>query len=142
MRLRPECSVSSTRLEPRDVSSSRALSAAIDHDRLVQVLTNLLSNAIKFSPRGATVTLQLDAAGECARLAVRDEGSGIPPAFQARVFQRFAQADGADTRQKGGTGLGLSISKSLVEEHGGKISFETAPGKGTTFRVDLPLAQP
>ncbi|MBF6907354.1 two-component sensor histidine kinase, partial [Acinetobacter baumannii] len=51
-------------------------------------------------------------------------------------------ADGADTRQKGGTGLGLSISQSLVEEHGGTIRFETAPGAGTTFIVDLPLAPP
>ena len=123
------------------LAPARALAAVIDRDRLVQVLTNLLSNAIKFSPRGGAVTLQLGAVGECARLAVRDEGRGIPQDFQARVFQRFAQADGADTRQKGGTGLGLSISKSLVEEHGGKISFETAPGKGTTFLVDLPLAQ-
>jgi signal transduction histidine kinase len=73
-----------------------------------------------------------------ARLSVRDQGAGIPPAFQPRVFQRFAQADGADTRQKGGTGLGLSISKSLVEEHGGQISFETAPGDGTVFHVDRP----
>ena len=119
---------------------ARELSAAIDHDRLVQVLTNLLSNAIKFSPRGARVTLALCLHAGRARLSVRDQGSGIPPAFQPRVFQRFAQADGADTRQKGGTGLGLSISKSLVEEHGGQISFETAPGAGTTFHVDLPLA--
>ncbi|MBD8532462.1 MULTISPECIES: ATP-binding protein [unclassified Massilia] len=119
---------------------ARGLSAAIDHDRLVQVLTNLLSNAIKFSPRGATVTLALCAHAGGARLSVRDQGSGIPEAFQARVFQRFAQADGADTRQKGGTGLGLSIARSLVEEHGGQISFETRPGAGTVFRVDLPLA--
>ncbi|MEN3274555.1 MAG: hypothetical protein V7631_345 [Massilia sp.] len=122
------------------VEAARGLAAAIDHDRLVQVLTNLLSNAIKFSPRGATVTLVLAAHDGCARLSVRDQGGGIPAAFQPRVFQRFAQADGADTRQKGGTGLGLSISKSLVEEHGGRIGFETAEGKGTTFMVDLPLA--
>jgi len=63
-----------------------------------------------------------------------------PACYQPRVFQPFAQADGADTRRKGGTGPGLSISKSLVEEHGGQISFETTPGRGTTFRVDLPLA--
>jgi PAS domain S-box-containing protein len=119
---------------------ARALSAAIDHDRLVQVLTNLLSNAVKFSPRGATVTLALSAHADGARLSVRDQGNGIPPAFRPRVFQRFAQADGADTRQKGGTGLGLSISKSLVEEHGGQISFETGQGVGTTFHVDLPPA--
>ncbi|WP_229508100.1 cell wall metabolism sensor histidine kinase WalK [Massilia sp. Dwa41.01b] len=127
------------RLEGDD--GARTLAAAIDRDRLVQVLTNLLSNAIKFTPRGATVTLSLAPHGNCARLAVRDQGPGIPEAFRPRVFQRFAQADGADTRQKGGTGLGLSISKSLVEEHGGTISFETAPGAGTTFLVDLPRAQ-
>ena len=120
--------------------AARDLAAAIDHDRLVQVLTNLLSNAIKFSPRGATVTLALTGAGACARLSVRDEGGGIPVAFQPRIFERFAQADGADTRQKGGTGLGLSISKSLVEEHGGQIGFESVTGQGTTFHVDLPLA--
>jgi PAS domain S-box-containing protein len=116
------------------------LSAAIDQDRLVQVLTNLLSNAVKFSPRGATVTLALCRHADGARLSVRDQGAGIPQDFQARVFQRFAQADGADTRQKGGTGLGLSICKSLVEEHGGQIGFETEQGAGTVFHVDLPLA--
>ena len=120
---------------------ARDLAAAIDRDRLVQVLTNLLSNAVKFSPRDGTVTLELAEHGDCARLAVHDQGAGIPPEFQGRVFQRFAQADGADTRQKGGTGLGLSITKSLVEEHGGRIGFETAAGKGTTFIVDLPLVQ-
>ena len=127
------------RLECRE--PARQLAAAIDRDRLVQVLTNLLSNAIKFSPRGGLVTLVLEEHEGSARLSVRDQGAGIPPEFQARVFQRFAQADGADTRQQGGTGLGLSIAKSLVEEHGGRIGFETAPGEGTTFRVDLPLAQ-
>lgn len=121
--------------------AARTLTAAIDHDRLVQVLTNLLSNAVKFSPRGATVTLALCQHDGGARLSVRDQGSGIPQAFQPRVFQRFAQADGADTRQKGGTGLGLSISRSLVEEHGGQISFETRQGAGTVFRVELPLAE-
>jgi signal transduction histidine kinase len=120
--------------------AARGLSAAIDHDRLVQVLTNLLSNAIKFSPRGGAVTLALGLHAGGARLSVCDQGAGIPPAFQPRVFQRFAQADGADTRQKGGTGLGLSISKSLVEEHGGQISFGTEQGGGTVFHVDLPLA--
>jgi signal transduction histidine kinase len=126
------------RLESEE--AARGLSATIDQDRLVQVLTNLLSNAVKFSPRGGAVTLALCRHADGARLSVRDQGAGIPPAFQPRVFQRFAQADGADTRQKGGTGLGLSISKSLVEEHGGQISFETQQGKGTTFHVDLPPA--
>jgi signal transduction histidine kinase len=116
------------------------LMAEVDRDRLAQVLTNLLSNAIKFSEPGAMVRTRLEAHGERARLAVVDEGTGIPESFRERVFQRFAQADGADSRRKGGTGLGLSICKTIVEEHGGAIWFDSAEGMGTTFYVELPLA--
>jgi PAS domain S-box-containing protein len=112
----------------------------VDHDRLAQVLTNLLSNAIKFSGPGSTVRTHVDARGDVARLAVADEGAGIPEAFRERVFQRFAQADGADSRRQGGTGLGLSICKTIVEELGGSIWFDSAEGIGTTFYVELPLA--
>lgn len=114
------------------------LRADVDRDRLAQVMTNLLSNAIKFSGPGSEVLTRLDAHGGTLRIAVIDHGAGIPEAFRGRVFQRFAQADGADSRQKGGTGLGLSICKTIVEEHGGRIGFETAEGKGTSFFVDLP----
>ncbi|WP_314445069.1 sensor histidine kinase, partial [Massilia timonae] len=107
--------------------------------RLVQVLSNLLSNAIKFTPSGKTVTVGLAQRPGWARLSVTDEGPGIPPAFQARVFERFAQADAHDRRQRGGTGLGLSISKAIVEEHGGTIGFETRARMGTRFTVELPL---
>jgi PAS domain S-box-containing protein len=117
------------------------LSARVDHDRMTQVLTNLLSNAVKFSPRGGTVTLHLSTAGKSARIAVIDHGCGIPEHFRPRVFQRFAQADSADSRAKGGTGLGLSICKSLVEEHGGTIWY-ASDGEGTRFYVELPLAGP
>lgn len=113
--------------------------AAVDQDRLVQVLSNLLSNAIKFTPAGKGVTVGLAQRPGWARLSVTDEGPGIPPAFQGRVFERFAQADGADSRQRSGTGLGLSISKAIVEEHGGTIGFETRAGMGTRFTVELPL---
>jgi PAS domain S-box-containing protein len=112
----------------------------VDRDRLAQVLTNLLSNAIKFSEPGSTVRTHVEARGEAARLAVADEGAGIPEAFRERVFQRFAQADGADSRRQGGTGLGLSICKTIVEELGGSIWFDSAEGIGTTFYVELPLA--
>jgi signal transduction histidine kinase len=96
------------------------------------------------------VRTHVEAHGEAARLAVADEGAGIPEAFRERVFQRFAQADGADSRRQGGTGLGLSICKTIVEELGGSIWFDkelggsiwfdSAEGIGTTFYVELPLA--
>ncbi|CAN7544668.1 ATP-binding protein [Massilia sp. LjRoot122] len=114
--------------------------ARIDPDRIEQVLTNLLSNAIKFTPSGGAVTVGLAQSAGKLRLSVADEGPGIAPAFQARIFERFAQADGADTRTRGGTGLGLAISKAIIEEHGGTITFHTVPGQGTCFTVELPAA--
>ena len=115
-----------------------ALRASIDRDRIVQVLANLLSNAVKFSEAGTTVTTRVDGGGGGVRLAVTDQGSGIPEAFRERVFQRFAQADGTNARRSGGTGLGLSICKAIVEEHGGTIRFDSVAGQGTTFVVELP----
>jgi PAS domain S-box-containing protein len=117
------------------------LRAEVDRDRLTQVLTNLLSNAIKFSESGAEVLTRLEAQGSRLRIAVIDHGAGIPEAFRERVFQRFAQADGADSRRNGGTGLGLSICRTIVEEHGGRIWFDSVEGEGTSFFVELPLAQ-
>ncbi|MFN3791032.1 ATP-binding protein [Massilia sp.] len=121
-------------------AGAAGIAASIDADRMEQVLTNLLSNAIKFTPAGKTVTLGLARTPGKARLLVLDEGPGIAPEFQQRVFQRFAQADGADSRTRGGTGLGLAISKAIIEEHGGTIGFTTAPGRGTRFVVELPAA--
>jgi PAS domain S-box-containing protein len=115
-----------------------ALRAEVDRDRLTQVLTNLLSNAIKFSEPGGEVLARLDAQGDTLRIAVIDHGAGIPAAFHERVFQRFAQADSADSRKNGGTGLGLSICRTIVEEHGGRIWFDSVEGEGTSFFVALP----
>jgi signal transduction histidine kinase len=116
----------------------RALPARVDRDRMIQVITNLLSNAIKFSAPGGTVEVLIGAEGNHVRLSVADHGSGIPPAFRERLFQKFAQADATDSRQRGGTGLGLSICKSIVEQHGGTIACDSEEGKGTVFHVDLP----
>ena len=110
-----------------------------DADRLTQVVTNLLSNAAKFSPRGATVQVRVTAlANGRVRLSVADQGPGVPEDFQGRIFSKFAQADASDTRRKGGTGLGLAISREIVERHGGRIWFESEPGRGAVFHVDLP----
>lgn len=119
--------------------------AQADHDRLVQVVVNLLSNAVKFSPPGGRVTVTVERladGGDWAVIRVADQGPGIPDAFRGRIFQKFAQADSTNTRQKGGTGLGLSICKSIVERHGGAIAFTTEAGRGTEFTVRLKAADP
>ncbi len=108
----------------------------VDTDRLIQVLTNLLSNAAKFSPLGAAVELAVTRTDAMLQVAVTDHGPGIPDEFRSRIFQKFAQADSSDTRQKGGTGLGLSICKAIVEHHGGEIGFSTTGP--TTFYFTLP----
>jgi PAS domain S-box-containing protein len=110
-----------------------------DPDRLSQVVANLLSNAIKFSPAGGEVLVAVENDGEFVSVSVRDHGSGIPDDFKSRVFDKFAQADGTSSRQKGGTGLGLSIVKQIVERLGGDVRFEDAPGGGTIFGVELPV---
>lgn len=109
-----------------------------DPDRLVQVVTNLLSNAIKFSSAGQEVLVAIEDAAGHVRISVMDHGAGIPEAFKPRIFQKFAQADGSDSRLRGGTGLGLSIAREIIVRHGGKVDFTDAPGGGTVFRVDLP----
>ena len=111
-----------------------------DADRLVQVVVNLLSNAVKFSPTGGVVHVSVIPEARIVRLSVRDEGPGVPESFRARIFTKFAQADGSDTRQRGGTGLGLVIAREIAERHGGRLWFESAPGAGATFHLDLPLA--
>ncbi|MCC7380502.1 MAG: PAS domain S-box protein, partial [Deltaproteobacteria bacterium] len=114
----------------------------VDPDRLAQVLTNLISNAVKFSPPDSEVELSVTRRGDWLRVGVLDRGPGIPAEFRPRIFERFAQADASNTRQRGGTGLGLSISRSLVERMRGSIGFADAAGGGTMFFVDLPFVPP
>jgi signal transduction histidine kinase len=112
-----------------------------DPDRIVQVLANLLSNAIKFSPSGQEVLVSIKDMGSAVRISVRDWGPGIPDSFKPHIFERFAQADPPDTRQRGGSGLGLSIVRHIVDRLGGAVGFEDAPGGGTIFYVDLPYLE-
>jgi len=121
------------------IAESARVPVRVDPDRMQQVLNNLLSNAVKFSPSGGVVEVGVTAENGLARLRVTDRGKGIPPDFQARIFEKFSQADTTSTRQRGGTGLGLSISRAIVDRHGGQIWFETAAGQGTTFFVELPV---
>jgi PAS domain S-box-containing protein len=120
-------------------SDAGELYAAVDADRLLQVVVNLLSNASKFAPQGDIVEVRLRRLPGVARVSVIDHGVGIPPEFRERIFQKFAQADATDSRQKGGTGLGLNISKAIIEKHRGTLDFISEPGVQTEFYFDLPL---
>ncbi len=111
----------------------------VDPDRLHQIVANLISNAVKFSPKGATVRLASELRDGAIRISVSDEGPGIPTEFRGKIFTRFSQADGSATRAKGGTGLGLYISKQMVEHMDGRIDFDSVPGEGATFWIELPV---
>ncbi|MDE2374467.1 MAG: response regulator, partial [Hyphomicrobiales bacterium] len=113
-----------------------------DAARLRQVLFNLAGNAVKFTEQGG-VTIIVEPAARADEIAIilRDTGIGISPEDQARIFLEFEQADGSSTRKFGGTGLGLTISNRIVESMGGTITVESAPGRGSTFRVTVPLAR-
>ncbi|MCL1469414.1 ATP-binding protein [Argonema antarcticum] len=111
-----------------------------DPNRLQQIVWNLISNAIKFTPEGGKVSVQLECAGDRAKIKVIDTGIGIDPDFLPYVFDRFRQADGQTTRSYGGLGLGLAIVHHLVELHGGYVGAESGgEGQGATFTVTLPL---
>jgi PAS domain S-box-containing protein len=122
-----------------DLVASEDADANVDSERLSQAVANLLSNAIKFSRTGGVVNVAVRNHGDTLRIAVCDHGPGIPEEFKAQIFEKFAQADATDARQKGGTGLGLSIAKEIVERLGGQVGFEDAPGGGAIFHVDLPV---
>ena len=108
--------------------------------RLQQVLSNLISNAVKFSAAGSTVQISAECEDRMALIKVIDQGPGIAEEFRPRIFEKFAQADGSDSRQRGGTGLGLSICKELMNRMHGSIGFDSEAGKGSTFYIRLPLA--
>jgi signal transduction histidine kinase len=105
-----------------------------DEDRLVQVLVNLLANAVRFTPAGGRVIVRLIDAGEECEIQVEDTGAGIPAAELPHVFEAYRQAH----LGKGGTGLGLAIVRGLVQAHGGRVTAESQPGKGSRFTVLLP----
>jgi PAS domain S-box-containing protein len=115
------------------------LALRVDPNRFNQALVNLLSNAAKYSPTGGHVDILAKREGGAAiRISVTDHGPGIPAAFRATIFGRFAQADTSTTRKVGGSGLGLNITKTLIEAFGGTVAFDSIEGQGATFHFVLP----
>lgn len=113
-----------------------------DPDQLHEVLDNLLGNAIKFTPAGGSITVTAGAGKTTVTFSITDTGIGIPQEKQGKIFQRFYRIKTPGTSHPPGTGLGLTIVKQIVDAHHGDISVESAPGKGTTFTVTLPITQP
>ncbi len=128
-----------------ELTAMGSAQAYADARRLRQVLGNLLDNALRHTPSGGAVAIRVanrpgDAAhGATAEAAVIDNGEGIAPDVQERIFDRFARADSHRGRSAGGSGLGLSIVEALVEAHGGTVSVASEVGAGSTFVVRLPL---
>jgi signal transduction histidine kinase len=111
-----------------------------DAEHLHRVVDNLIGNALKFTPTGGTVVVRLASHGGEALFQVTDTGIGIASEHLECIFDRFYQVDGSTRRTHGGCGLGLALVKEIVERHGGAVSVESQPGKGSTFTVTLPAA--
>jgi PAS domain S-box-containing protein len=116
-------------------------SISVDAGRFQQVMANLLSNAAKFSNPGGLVEVDAAVTNSTCRISVIDHGCGIPREFRSSLFERFAQADASDGRQRGGTGLGMAIAKHLTEKMSGSIAFESEENVGTAFHLEFPLAR-
>lgn len=124
------------------LASARAPDAQVFGDRplLTTAVRNLVDNAIRYSNRGGRVSVGVTRFESDVRIAVVDQGVGIPPELRERVFERFFRGDDARTREEGGTGLGLSIVKHVAADHGGRIELWSEPGKGSTFTFIIPEA--
>jgi two-component system phosphate regulon sensor histidine kinase PhoR len=110
-----------------------------DPEGLRQAIENLLSNAIRYTDRPGSVTVRLETRDGAAVLEVQDTGIGIEARHVPRIFERFYRVDAARSRDTGGTGLGLAIVKHVARVHDGDVSVASAPGRGTTFRLRIPL---
>ena len=117
--------------EPAELEGVRQL--------IYEVVYNLGDNAIKYNIDGGSVSINVSSDGKNAKLTVSDTGIGIAAEDQSRIFERFYRVDKSHSKESGGTGLGLSIVKHAVQYHGGRISMDSAPGKGTSISVSLPI---
>ena len=116
--------------------------AMADAAKMERVVSSLVSNAVKFSADDTVVHVHFDADADTLRVAVTDQGMGILPDDLDRIFQRFLQLDGSETREANGLGIGLSIVKQFVSLHGGTVHVASSPGEGSTFTVLIPRRDP
>jgi two-component system, OmpR family, sensor histidine kinase VicK len=112
-----------------------------DREKIGQVISNFISNAIKYSPKGSQVKLRAEVVdGGCVNISIADEGIGIKPRDQEKIFQRFYRVDDDDKKHISGFGIGLYLSSEIIQRHKGKIWVQSTPGKGSAFYFSLPTA--
>ena len=134
--------------DARAVDPQREITASIEHratvlgddGRLRQVVGNLVRNALVHTPEGTPVHVRVDRTTDTAILEVHDDGPGMSDEVAAQAFERFYRADPSRVRSRGGSGLGLAIVEATVHAHGGTVVLDTGPGRGTTVRIELPVA--
>jgi len=121
-----------------ELSCSDELKAAINPALLEQAVVNLIDNAVKFSDEGSTILIKAAQINGQINISIHDQGCGIEKEHLPRLFERFYRIDKARSRHMGGTGLGLAIVKHIAQAHGGRVSVESTPGKGSTFSIYIP----
>jgi two-component system heavy metal sensor histidine kinase CusS len=141
--LEEACALVSSRARAKDIAIDRQLGQDIpyvgDEAFLRQLFLIFLDNAIKYSPSRSRVSVRLDCSAGCARIRFEDQGVGIPPEHLPRIFERFYRAAPSGSGEADGGGLGLAIAQAIVTAMRGSIRCESAPGRGSTFTVTLPL---
>jgi len=110
-----------------------------DHDKIGSVITNLISNAIKYSPKGKEIDIKCEIIGDRAQVSVKDEGMGLKPQDQDKVFERYYRVETNHTQHISGFGIGLYLSAEIIHRHDGEIWVESESGVGSTFHFSLPL---
>ena len=124
------------------IEGERELVVRLERESFRQVLLNLLDNAVKYGPHGQTVTISVTRSAFGARVAVTDEGPGVPSRERDAIWKPFFRGSESAVRAVGGSGIGLSIVRDIVARHGGRVSLESAAGRGATFVVEIPALDP
>ncbi len=132
------CDQHEVRIENQTMADDKAFTAPVDKLLFKRVLFNLLINAIKYSPKGGIITASVAQGTDSWSVSVHNDGEGLSPEDQKRIFEGFYRTKSAEASEKQGTGLGLMLSHNIIARHGGKMTVDSAQGKGVTLKITLP----